>query len=77
MDVVGRTRQIAMTVCGVAKQYLLHLHYSGILCTSGNLAHPFSPDFMDAGPVFEFNVYHLVEVDDPVELFPIQIRQLG
>src|SRR5690606_8176973 len=49
IDVVGRTESIAKTVCGVAKQFFLHLRYPGILCTSGNVAHPFSPDVMPAG----------------------------
>lgn len=77
IDVVGRTEAIAKTVCGVAKQYFLHLHYPGLLCTSGNVAHPFSPDFMPAGPVYEFNIYHLMPVSDPCELFPIEMRNVG
>jgi hypothetical protein len=77
IDVVGRTEAIAKSVCGVAKQYFLHLRYPGILCTSGNVAHPFSPDVLAAGPVYEFNVYHLMPVDDPVELFPITMRRIG
>ncbi len=77
IDVVGRTEAIAKSVCGVAKQFFLHLRYPGILCTSGNVAHPFSPDVMPAGPVYEFNVYHLLPVDDPCQLFPIEMRQVG
>lgn len=77
IDVVGRTESIAKTVCGVAKQFFLHLRYPGILCTSGNVAHPFSPDVMPAGAVYEFNVYHLLPVDDPCELFPIEMRDVG
>ena len=77
IDVVGRTESIAKTVCGVAKQFFLHLRYPGILCTSGNVAHPFSPDVMPAGEVYEFNVYHLLPVDDPCELFPIEMRSVG
>ncbi len=77
IDVVGQTEAIAKTVCGVAKQFFLHLRYPGILCTSGNVANPFSPDVLSAGPVYEFNVYHLLPVDDPCELFPIEMRQLG
>lgn len=77
IDVVGKTEAIAKTVCGVAKQYFLHLPYSGMLCTSGNVAHPFSPDFMSAGPVYEFNVYHLLPVDDPCEFFPVELRTIG
>jgi hypothetical protein len=74
IDVVGRTEAIAKSVCGVAKQFFLHLRYPGILCTSGNVAHPFSPDVMPAGAVYEFNVYHLLPVEDPCELFPIEMR---
>lgn len=77
IDVVGRTEAIAKSVCGVAKQFFLHLRYPGILCTSGNLAHPFSPDVMSAGPVYEFNVYHLMPVEDPCALFPIELQDLG
>jgi hypothetical protein len=77
IDVVGKTEAIAKTVCGVAKQYFLHLHYPGMLCTSGNVAHPFSPDFMSAGPVYEFNVHHLLPVADPCALFPIEMRNVG
>lgn len=77
IDVVGKTESIAKTVCGVAKQFFLHLRYPGILCTSGNVAHPFSPDVMPVGAVYEFNVYHLLPVDDPCALFPIEIREVG
>jgi hypothetical protein len=77
IDVVGRTEAIAKTVCGVAKQFFLHLRYPGILCTSGNVANPFSPDVLSAGPVYEFNVYHLMPVADPCELFPIEMRTVG
>ncbi len=77
IDVVGRTDAIAKSVCGVAKQFFLHLRYPGILCTSGNVAHPFSPDVLSAGPVYEFNVYHLLPVDDPCELFPVELRAIG
>lgn len=77
IDVVGRTEAIAKSVCGVAKQFFLHLRYPGILCTSGNIAHPFSPDVLSAGPVYEFNLYHLMPVADPCALFPIEMRTIG
>jgi hypothetical protein len=77
IDVVGKTEAIAKTVCGVAKQNYLHLRYPGILCTSGNIAHPFSPDVLPAGKVFEFNIHHLMPVEDPCALFPIEMREIG
>lgn len=77
IDVVGKTEAIAKSVCGVAKQFFLHLRYPGILCTSGNIAHPFSPDVLSAGPVYEFNIYHLMPAGDPLVLFPIEMRTIG
>jgi hypothetical protein len=74
-DVVAGSADLAHSICGIAKQYLLHYFYDGILATGGNLAIPFGPDVHDGGPVYTFNVYHLMRVDDPLELFPI--RQLS
>jgi hypothetical protein len=75
-DVVGRTPEIAHSVCSVARYYLLHYFYDGILATAGNVALPFVPADIYGGEVFEFNLYHLVEVDDPLELFPIEIVEV-
>jgi hypothetical protein len=77
IDVVGRTEAIAKTVCGVAKQNYLHLRYPGILCTNGNIAHPFSPDVLPAGKAYAFNIHHLMPVEDPCALFPIELRDIG
>ena len=46
--------------------------YEGRISTAGNLAFPFSPSDCHVGEVFEFNVYHLLKVADPVSLFPIE-----
>jgi hypothetical protein len=76
IDVVGRSEEIARSVCGVAKQYLLHEAYPGMLCTSGNMAIPFGPDVIAVGDVYEFSVYHLMELDSPVETFPVELEQV-
>ncbi|MBI4183943.1 MAG: acyclic terpene utilization AtuA family protein [Proteobacteria bacterium] len=75
-DVVGKSEQIAKSVCSVARYYLLHFFYDGILATAGNVAVPFVPCDIPAGPAYEFSVYHLVEVDDPLELFPIEYLEV-
>ena len=49
--------------------------YEGRISTAGNLAFPFSPSDCKVGEVFEFNVYHLMRVDDPAELFPVNYIQ--
>jgi hypothetical protein len=77
IDVVADTPDIAKAVCGAAKQYFLHAGYPGIVGTGGNLAIPFGPDIHDGGPVYRFSVYDIVEVDDPYELFPMELVEVG
>jgi hypothetical protein len=76
IDVVGDTAEIAHAVCGAAKQYFLHVGYEGILGTGGNLAIPFGPDIHDGGPVYRFSLYHIADVDDPYELFPMELVEV-
>ncbi|MFH1602345.1 MAG: acyclic terpene utilization AtuA family protein [Pseudomonadota bacterium] len=75
-DVVGRTSEVAQAVCSVARYNLLHYFYDGILATGGNLAVPFVPADMSGGEVYEFSIYHLVEVDDPLELFRQELIEI-
>jgi hypothetical protein len=77
IDAVGETPDIAKAVCGAAKQYFLHAGYPGIVGTGGNLAIPFGPDIHDGGAVYRFSVYDIVDVDDPYELFPMEIVEVG
>jgi len=65
-DVVARNEDLARAACGMAKQYLLHYYYPGILATGGNLAIPFSPDVIQVGEVYEFTLYHLLSIDNPL-----------
>lgn len=73
IDVVANDAETARTICGVAKQNLLHFAYPGRLATGGNLAFPFSPPEILVGDTYRFNVYHLLEVADPLALFPIDL----
>ena len=43
---------------------------------AGNLAFPYSPADFDLGEVFEFSIFHLLEVDDPTSLFPVTVEQI-
>jgi hypothetical protein len=76
-DVVAPTQGEADTICGFARSTALHYGFSGRVTTAGNLAFPFSPSDIPVGPVYEFSVYHLMEVDDPMALFPVQRMTLG
>ena len=52
----------------------MHYGYEGRKATAGNLAFPFAPSDVEFGAVYEFSVYHLMQVGDGVELFPMEIR---
>jgi hypothetical protein len=76
IDAVAATPGLAETVCAMARSLTLHWAYPGRIATAGNLAFPFSPADLPAGPVYEFSIYHLLELDDPVQLFPFKAEQI-
>jgi len=77
IDVVGKTQEIADSVCSLVRSTMLHYGYEGRLSTAGNLAFPFSPQDVSCGPVYRFSCHHLLEVADPCELFPVNIVEVG
>lgn len=76
IDAVAPTQEIANTICSFARSTMLHFGYKGRIATAGNLAFPYSPSDFKAGEVYNFSLYHLVEVDDPRELFPIEMENV-
>lgn len=72
IEAVADTQEIANTICGFARSTMLHFGYDGRVATAGNLAFPFSPSDFKAGEVYVFNLYHIMDVDSPTELFPIK-----
>jgi len=77
IEVVAKTQALADTVCSFTRSTLLHIGYPGRQSTAGNLAFPYSPSDISHGLVYEFSVYHLLTVDDPLTPFPCTIQQLG
>lgn len=73
IEAVAETQELANTICAFARSTMLHYGYEGRLSTAGNLAFPYSPSDFKAGEVYEFSVYHLVEVEDPVGMFPVAV----
>jgi hypothetical protein len=77
LEVVSRqSQEMASAVLGMARTNMLHTDFSGRLCREGNMAFPFSPSDIDVGPVYRFSVYHVAELDDPVEPFPVYYEML-
>jgi hypothetical protein len=76
IEAVAPSQDLATGVCASAHTIILHYGFPGRISTAGNLAFPFSPINIPAGPVYEFNIYHLVEEDDPCLLFPMDIIEV-
>jgi methylaspartate ammonia-lyase len=78
IDVVAPTQQEANTRCSVIRSTLLHYGYNGRISTAGNLAFPFSPSDIPAGPVFDFSLYHLMRChpDQLADFFPVILEQV-
>jgi hypothetical protein len=77
IEAVAHDQATADTICSFARSTMLHWGYEGRISTAGNLAFPYTPSDFRAGPVYAFNIYHLLEVSDPCELFPIELCQSG
>jgi hypothetical protein len=76
IEAVAHTGKLAKSICGFARSTMLHLGYPDRISTAGNLAFPYSPSDFDAGEVFEFSIYHLMQVDDPTTFFPTIIENI-
>ena len=75
-ECIAPTRERASEVVRTTKQFMLHFGYPGRLSTAGNIAFPFTPPEVSLGPAYRFSVYHLLRVDDPDALFPMEIEQV-
>lgn len=76
MDIVGKTQEIADTVCALARSRMLHCDYEGRKSSAGNLAFPFSPSDIHVGEVYEFSIFHLAKVDSLMETSDISIEEV-
>lgn len=73
VEAVADDPALAKTVAHHVAGSLLHLDYPGQFNNAGNLAFLYSPAELDAGDVYEFSIYHLMKVADPLEAAEIEI----
>lgn len=77
VEVLADTQDVANAVTGIARLSMLHSDFPGRMCREGNMAIPFSPSDIALGNAYEFSVFHIVDVDDPNRLFPIEYLHIG
>lgn len=77
IEVVADSQELARAICHHVSGALLHLDFPGQFNNAGNLAFPYSPSEINAGSVYEFSIYHLLKVADPLEPFKISLSEVG
>ncbi|WP_174734582.1 acyclic terpene utilization AtuA family protein [Mesobacillus harenae] len=74
-EVIAKSQELASSLCATLRSTYLHYGYEGRKSTAGNLAFPFAPSDVEFGPVYEFSIYHLMEVDK--NPFRIEYMEVG
>ena len=75
-EVIADDEETSKAVMAKARLALLHSDFPGRKCISGNLAIPFSPSDIPVGETYEFSLWHIMEIDDPLEPFPIEMIEV-
>jgi hypothetical protein len=71
-EVTAPTQEMATAIASMTRHQALHLpipEWSGLIT---GIACPYSPAHIDRGAAYRFNVNHVVEIEDPLEMFPIE-----
>ncbi|MCC7045469.1 MAG: acyclic terpene utilization AtuA family protein [Alphaproteobacteria bacterium] len=76
IEAVSARQELANAIAMFVRGTLQHASYPGIVTTAGNLAYPFSPFNVPVGPAYRFSVYHLLPLEDPCAIFPMQIMEV-
>jgi hypothetical protein len=76
-DVVAASQELAHDVAYDLLTRIAFWRYPGRTTTAGNTAMTFSPAVFDGGEVFEFNVYHALEIDDHRRLARLEVLEIG
>ena len=76
IDVVAPDRDDAKNVAKLAKYCSLRVHYPGKLGTAGGCAMLADEVLMSSMPGHEWALDHVLPLDDPLELFPIELESV-
>ncbi len=75
-ETVAKTQELAGAIMNMTHCAIMHRRYPGRLHTAGNMGFPFSPSDIDCGPVYQFSVWHTMELDDPLESCRVSVTDL-
>ncbi len=73
--VTAKSEELAMEIGRMLNPYLLH-HPLTAQEEQPTFAFPFSPAEINVGPVFEFCLNHVMEIDDPMAAFSLHTVEM-
>ena len=76
-EIVAPTQEQASAICSKVRAGMMHGPFEGRKSTAGNMAFPFAPSDFAVGATYQFNVYHLVALDDPIAFFTTEYHNIG
>lgn len=76
LEAIAKDQESADALLALTRSTFLHQGFLERKATGGNLAFPFSPSDFQGGEVYEFNIYHLLQLEEPSEPFPVEIRTI-
>jgi len=71
IDAVAATQMLADTVLSIARLTVLHNPVPRSHGFTTNVAFPFAPSDISVGEVYEWTLNHVVSLNDPHEIFPV------
>ncbi|MGI9365930.1 MAG: acyclic terpene utilization AtuA family protein [Rhizobiaceae bacterium] len=71
----ARTQELANDIAKIINPYLLH-HPLTAHEETPTFAFPFSPAEIPRGPLYEFSLNHVMSLDDPMDAFRLEVREL-
>jgi hypothetical protein len=77
IEATAPSQELANSIMSVVRHQALHLpikEWSGMMTT---MACPYNPAYLKRGAIYRFNVNHVVEPDDPCEMFPMEMMDIG
>lgn len=77
LEAVAPTQALADAILGLARSAALHQQFPQRKATAGNLAFPFSPSDFRGGGVYDFALYHLLDIRGLALDFPYVALTIG
>lgn len=76
INVLAPTRELARDAVAIYSHTMLHRPVPAWHGLVSNLAFPFAPHEVEVGPSYSFVLNHVVAVEDPMELYSIEYREV-